>query len=98
MGPLECSECSHEFSGPIKVVTVRISSIADVKWLEGCIWIIEFLLVFLTLAYFLPMPRETAPIDMTSRIPKVVDVCSDILIYFLVVFARVVDVVSPSSP
>ena len=56
------------------------------------------MLVFLTLANFLFMPRETAPIDVTSCIPEVVDVCSDILIDFLVVLARVVDTVPPSSP
>ena len=44
------------------------------------------------------MLRETAPIDMTSCIPEVVDVCSDILIDFLVVLVRVVDMVPPSSP
>ena len=66
--------------------------------MEGYIRITEFLLVFLTPAYFLLMPREMAPIDMTSCIPEVVDVCSDVLIDFLVVLARVVDVVPPSSP
>ena len=49
-------------------------------------------------AYFLFMARETGPIDMTSCIPEVVDVRSNVLIDFLVVLARVVDVVSPSSP
>ena len=50
------------------------------------------------LAYFLFMPRETTPIDVTSCIPEVVDVFSDILIDFLVVLVRVVDMVPPSSP
>ena len=98
MGPLECSECSRECSGPFGIITVGIGIIASVKWLEGCVWIAEFLLVFLTPAYFLLIPRETAPIDMTSFIPEVVDVCSDILIDFLVVLVRVVDMVPPSSP
>ena len=93
MGPLECSECSHECSGPFE-----ICSIAGVKWLEGYIWITELLLIFLMPAYFLLMPRETVPIDMTSCILEVVDVSSDILIYFLVELARVVDMVPPSSP
>ena len=68
---------SHECSGPFEIITVGISSIAGVKWLEGCIRITKFLLVFLTPVYFLFMPRETAPVDMTSCIPEVVDVCSD---------------------
>ena len=44
------------------------------------------------------MVGETAPVDMTSCVPEVIDVCSDVLIDFLVVLARVVDVVPPSSP
>ena len=98
MGPLECSEHSRECSGPFGIIAAGIGSIVGVKWLEGCIQITEFLLVFLTLAYFLFMPRETTPVDMMSCIPEVVDVCSDILIDFLVVLARVVDAVPPSSP
>ena len=84
--------------GPFGIVTVGIGSITNVKWLEGCIWITEFLLVFLTPTYFLLMPREMAPIDVTSCIPEVVDVFSYILIDFLVVLARVVDMAPPSSP
>ena len=49
-------------------------------------------------AYFLFMARETTPVDVASCIPEVVDVCSDILVDFLVVLARVVDAVPPSSP
>ena len=98
MGPLDCSECSCECSGPFGIATIMVGDIAGVKWLEGCIRITEFLLIFLTPAYFLLMPRETAPIDMTSCILEVVDVCSDILIDFLVKLARVVDMVPPSSP
>ena len=56
------------------------------------------MLVFLTLTYFLLMLRETVPIDMTSCILEVVDVCSDILVDFLVVLARVVDVVPLAPP
>ena len=44
------------------------------------------------------MMRETAPIDMTPRVPEIVDVRSDILVDFLVALARVVDVVPPSAP
>ena len=90
---LECSKCSRECSGPFGIITVVIGGIVGVKWLEGCIRITELLLVFLTPAYFLFMLRETVPIDMTSCVPEVVDVCSDILINFLVVLARVVDMV-----
>ena len=75
-----------------------IGGIAGVKWLEGSIRIAKFLLVFLMLAYFLFMARETAPVDMTSCVPEIVDVCFDILFDLLVMLARVVDTVSPSSP
>ena len=85
-------------AGPFRIVTIEIGSIAGVKWLEGCVRIAKFLLVFLTPAYFLLMPREMAPIDMTSHVPEIVDVRSDILFDFLVVLARVVDAVPPSSP
>ena len=98
MGPLEYSECSHECLGPFRIITVRIYNIANVKWLEGCIRITELLLVFLTSAYFLHMPRETTPIDMTSRIPEIVDVRSDILVDLLVELVRVVDTVPLAPP
>ena len=97
-GPLEYLECSRECSGPFRIVTIRIYSIAGVKWLEGCIRITELLLVFLTPAYFLFMARETAPVNMTSCILEIVDVRSDILVDFLIMLARVVDTVPPSSP
>ena len=67
------------------------------KLKEGSIWIAEFLLVFLTPVYFF-MARETAFFDMTSCILEIVDACSDVLVDFLVMLARVVDVVPPSSP
>ena len=44
------------------------------------------------------MARETAFVDMTSCILEIVDACSDVLVDFLVMLARVVDVVPPSSP
>ena len=75
-----------------------IGGVADVEWLEGCVWIIELLLVFLMPAYFFFMVRETVPIDMTSCVSKIVDVRSDVLVDFLVMLARVVDAVPPSSP
>ena len=44
------------------------------------------------------MVRETVPVDMTSCVSEIVDVRSDVLVDFLVVLARVVDAVAPSSP
>ena len=75
-----------------------IGGIASVKWLESSIRIAKFLLIFLTSAYFFFMARETAPFDMTSRVPEIIDVLSDILVDFLVMLARVVDAVPPGSP
>ena len=75
-----------------------VCSIANVKWLEGFIWITEFLLVFLTPAYFLLMLRETAHIDMTSCIPEVAEVHSSILFDLLVVLAMVFGAVALGSP
>ena len=98
MGPLECLECPCEWSGPFGISTVMICGIAGVEWLEGCVRVTELLLVFLTPAYFLFMAREMVPVDMTSCIPEIVDVCSDILVDFLVELARVVDTVPLSSP
>ena len=75
-----------------------IGGIVDIKRLEGSIRITEFLLIFLMSGYFFFMARETAPVDMTSRVSEIVDVCSDILVDFLVMLARVVDTLPPSSP
>ena len=97
MGPLECSECPRECSGPFGIVTAVIYSIADAKWLEGSIRIAEFLLVLLMSAYFFFMARETVPVDMTSHISEVVDVRSDILFDLFVVLVRVVNAVPLSS-
>ena len=91
-------ECPCECSGPFRIVTIVICSIAGAKWLEGSIRISEFLLILLTPAYFFFMARETALVDMTSRVSEIVDVRSDVLVDFLVVLARVVDAVPPSSP
>ena len=44
------------------------------------------------------MARETTLVDMTSRVSEIVDVRSDILVDFLVVLARVVDVVPLAPP
>ena len=38
------------------------------------------------------------PVDMMSRVSKIVDVRLDVLVDFLVMLARVVDAVAPSSP
>ena len=56
------------------------------------------MLVLLTSAYFFFMARETTPVDMTSHVSEIVYVRTDILVDFLVVLVRVVDVVPPSSP
>jgi len=56
------------------------------------------LLVFLTVAYFFFMERETTLVDMTSCVSEIVDVRSNVLVDFLVVLVRVVDAVAPSSP
>ena len=84
--------------GPLGVIVIMIGGIASIEWLEGCVRITELLLIFLTPAYFLFMARETVPIDMTSRVPEILDVRSDILFHFLVMLTRVVDAVPPSSP
>ena len=75
-----------------------ICGIDGVGWLEGCVRITKLLLVFLTLAYFLFMAGETAPVDLILHIPEVVEVRSDFLVDFLIVLVRVVDAVPPSSP
>ena len=74
-----------------------ICGVAGIEWLEGYVRVTELLLVFLTAAYFF-MVRETAPVDMMSRVLEIVDVLSGILFDLLVVLARVVDAVPPSSP
>jgi len=51
----------------------------------------------LTAAYFF-MATETVLIDTSSRVSKIVEVHSDVLVDLLVVLARVFDVVAPSSP
>ena len=83
--------------GPFGIITVRIGSVADVKGLEGCIRITEFLLVFLMSAYFLFMARETVPIDMTSCIPEITEVHSSVLFDLLVMLAMVLGAMAPSS-
>ena len=49
-------------------------------------------------AYFFFMVRKTALVDPSSRTSEIVEVCSDVLIDFLVVLARVVNMVAPGSP
>ena len=75
-----------------------IGDIGGVKWLEGCVRITKLLLILLTPVYFFFMVRETTPVDMRLRVPEIVDVRSDILFDLLVMLARVVDAVPPSSP
>ena len=58
----------------------------------------KLLLIFLTVVYFFFMAREKAPVNMMSRVSEIVDVRSDVLVDFLVVLVRVVNVVAPSSP
>ena len=43
------------------------------------------------------MATEAAFVDTSSCISKIVEVCSDVLVDFLVVLARVVDAVAPGS-
>ena len=57
----------------------------------------KLLLIFLMVAYFFFKARETALVDMSSRVSEIVDVRSDVLVNFLIVLARVVDAVAPSS-
>ena len=49
-------------------------------------------------AYFFFMATEAAFVDTSSRISEIVEVHSDVLVDFLVVLARVVDAVAPSTP
>ena len=44
------------------------------------------------------MVRKMVLVDTSSRVLEIIEVCSDVLVDFLVVLARVVDVVAPSSP
>ena len=44
------------------------------------------------------MATETVLVDTSSRVSKIVEVHSDVLVDLLVVLARVFDVVAPSSP
>ena len=52
----------------------------------------------MTAAYFFFMARKMALVDTSSRISEIVEVCSDVLVDFLVMLARVVDAVAPGSP
>ena len=96
-GPLKCSECPRECWGPFGIVAVVIYGVADIEWLEGRVWITELLLVFLMAAYFFFMAIETALVDTSSRISKIVEVHSDMLVDLLVMLAVMFNVVAPSS-
>ena len=56
------------------------------------------MLVLLAAAYFFFMATEATFVDVSLCISEIVDVCSDVLVDFLVVLVRVVNVVAPSSP
>ena len=56
------------------------------------------MLVHLMAAYFFFVVREMALVDMRSRVSKIVDVRSDVLVDFLVMLARVVDTVALAPP
>ena len=55
------------------------------------------MLVLLTATYFFFIARKMALVDTSPRISEIVKVCSNVLVDFLVVLARVVDAVTPSS-
>ena len=79
--------------GPFGVVVgVEIYSIAGVEWLKTQVWVFILLLVLLMVAYFFFMVREMVPIDITSRISKIVEVNPDIPDVLAVMFG----VVDPS--
>ena len=44
------------------------------------------------------MVRKMVLVNTSSHISEIVEACSDVLIDFLVVLARVVDAVAPGSP
>ena len=56
------------------------------------------MLIFLTAVYFFFMARKTTLVDTSSRVSEIVEVCSDIFFNFLVVLARVFDMVAPCPP
>ena len=56
------------------------------------------MLVFLTTAYFFFMMTVMMLVDTSSRVSKIVEVRSDVLVVLLVVLARVFEAVAPSSP
>ena len=52
----------------------------------------------MTVAYFFFMARKMALVNTSLRISEIVEVCTDVLVDFLVMLARVVDAVALSSP
>ena len=56
------------------------------------------MLILLATAYFFFMARKMVLVDTSSRVLEIVGVHSNILVDFLVMLARVVDVVAPGSP
>ena len=55
------------------------------------------MLVLLTVAYFFFMTTEAALVDTSSCVSEIIEMHSDVLVDFLVLLARVVDAVPPSS-
>ena len=51
----------------------------------------------MTTAYFFFMVRKTALVDTSSRVSKIVEVRSDVLVNLLVMLAGVFNAVAPSS-
>ena len=50
------------------------------------------------MAYFFFMATEAAFVDTSSRIPEIVEVHPDVLVDLLVMLAKVLDMVVPSTP
>ena len=56
------------------------------------------MLVLLAAAYFFFTATKVAFVDTSSRVSKIVEVDSDVLVNLLVMLARVFNAVAPSSP
>ena len=56
------------------------------------------MLVLLTAAYFFFIATEAVLVDTSSHILEIIEVHSDVLVDLLVVLAKVLDTVVPSSP
>ena len=56
------------------------------------------MIVLLAVAYFFFMVTEAAFVDTSSCISEIVEVHSDVLVDLLVMLAKVLDAIVPSSP